>query len=176
MERLYRKALELDPNNAVNTGNFANFLHTVSKDYDEAERFYRKALELDPSDAHNTGTFAIFMHEIRKNQDEAEKLHRKALELNPDGFATRATYLEFLIMAARFEETADVSEELWRRASTELSGFTHVVALLRGLLLLFDGKDDVEALSRLKTLFQEGLYDVAWDFESVLSAAESRLV
>ena len=41
--------------------------------------------------------------------------------------------------------------------------------------MLLDGKDDVEALSRLKTLFQEGLHHETWRLEGVLSAAESRL-
>jgi Flp pilus assembly protein TadD len=45
-ERLYRKALELDPNNAVATVNFALFMQNVRKDSKEAERLYRKALEL----------------------------------------------------------------------------------------------------------------------------------
>ncbi len=50
-ERLYRKALELDPKNANNTGNFANFMKDIRENYDEAERLYRKALELDPKHA-----------------------------------------------------------------------------------------------------------------------------
>src|SRR5260370_1151490 len=54
-ERLYRKALELDPNDADYAGNFASFMKDVRKDYDEAERLYRKALELDPNHADHTG-------------------------------------------------------------------------------------------------------------------------
>jgi protein O-mannosyl-transferase len=47
-ERLYRKALELNPDDADNTGNFAMFMEDVRQNYDEAVKLYRKALELDP--------------------------------------------------------------------------------------------------------------------------------
>ena len=47
-ERLYRRALELDPGHAHHMGNFVEFMEKVRKNYDEAERLYRKALELDP--------------------------------------------------------------------------------------------------------------------------------
>jgi Flp pilus assembly protein TadD len=46
-ERLYRKALELDPNNAVATRNFAVFMNDVRKDSKEAERLNRRADLLD---------------------------------------------------------------------------------------------------------------------------------
>ncbi len=174
-EGVYRKALELDQNHAGNTGNFALFLHNVRKDYDEAERLYRKALNLDPSRAINTMNVAIFMYEIRKNYDEAQRLFRKALDLDPDNLTVRSNYLAFLIVAGRFGEAKELSDGLWGETSAEVSGFTPIVALRRGLLLLFDGKDDVEALSRLKTSFQEGLHDETWSSEAVVSAAESRL-
>jgi Flp pilus assembly protein TadD len=62
-ERLYRKALELDPKHATNTGNFASFMKAVRKDYDEAERLYRKAVALDPKDKHWTKQLTNFFKE-----------------------------------------------------------------------------------------------------------------
>lgn len=47
-ERLYRKALELDPSGAEIT-RIAEDLATVRGESDQADRFYRKALELDPT-------------------------------------------------------------------------------------------------------------------------------
>ena len=64
-ERLYRKALELDPNHAIYTTSFANFLSDVRKNYDEAEGFYRKALDLDPLNAWILKCYAAF-HKRRK--------------------------------------------------------------------------------------------------------------
>jgi protein O-mannosyl-transferase len=68
---------------ANHTGNFAIFLATIRKNYDEAERLFRKALQLDPNHAAHTLSFAIFLPTIRKNYDEAERLYRKASELDP---------------------------------------------------------------------------------------------
>ena len=148
----------------------------AEQDPQKREDIYREGLEQFPDSPELTWTFAIFMAEIRKDYDQSAQLYRKAMGLDPDDLINlRADYLEFLIVAGRFEEAAEVSEGLWRRATTEHSDVSPTVALCRGLLLLFDGKDDVEALSRLKTLFQEGLHDVEWRFEEVLSAAESIL-
>jgi protein O-mannosyl-transferase len=60
-ERLYRLALELDPEYARSTGNFADFMWEVRKDNNEAERLYRLALELDPEDASIGVSFAEFL-------------------------------------------------------------------------------------------------------------------
>ena len=68
-EKLYRQTLEIDPNNANNTGNLALFMNDIRKDYVEAEKLYRRALELDPNHSNNTGNFAIFMQTIHKDQE-----------------------------------------------------------------------------------------------------------
>jgi Flp pilus assembly protein TadD len=46
-EQLYRKALELDPNDAFATRNFALFMKDVRKNSKEAERLDRRADLLD---------------------------------------------------------------------------------------------------------------------------------
>ena len=63
-ERLYRLALELDPEHGGHTGNFALFMAEIRKDYDEAERLYRLALQLDPEHAGHAGNFALFMQSL----------------------------------------------------------------------------------------------------------------
>jgi protein O-mannosyl-transferase len=82
-EQLILKAVELDPNHANNTGNLAEFMYEVMKDYDEAERLYRRSLELDPKIAYHIAHFAQFLEKARQNYDEAERLYRKAMELEP---------------------------------------------------------------------------------------------
>jgi Tfp pilus assembly protein PilF len=47
-EKHYKKALELEPNNAAANGNYALFLEVIRKNYDQAEAYYKKALELEP--------------------------------------------------------------------------------------------------------------------------------
>jgi hypothetical protein len=53
-------------------------MHTVRKDYDEAEGLYRKALELDPNDVQRMNGLGWFLTAIRKRYDEAEPLLRRA--------------------------------------------------------------------------------------------------
>jgi len=170
-ESIYREGLKQFPDSLELTVNFAVFMDDIRKDYDEAERLYRKALDLDPNDVDSIGNFANFLHETRKDYDGAEPLYRKALDLDPDSPINKTNYLGFLIATGRFGEAKELSDGLRGKTSAEVSGLTPVVALLRGLLLLFDGKADVEALSRLKTSFQEGLHDERWSTEGVVSEA-----
>jgi len=112
-EAIYRDGIEDFPASAELTGNFALFLHDVTKNYDEAERVYRKALKLDPNNSVVTGNFAMFMHEVRKNYDEAERLYRKALELDPNNAsATR----NFALFMHDVRKNYDEAERLYRKA------------------------------------------------------------
>ena len=65
-ERLYRRAVELDPVHANNTGNFALFMDSVRKDYDEAARLYRRAVELDAGQEYWKKQLARFLKEHPK--------------------------------------------------------------------------------------------------------------
>jgi tetratricopeptide (TPR) repeat protein len=47
-EKHYKKALELEPNNAAANGNYALFLMKIHKKHDQAEKHYKKALKLEP--------------------------------------------------------------------------------------------------------------------------------
>ena len=46
-EEMYKRALETDPNNAINLGNYAWFLQDVRRDSDGAEEMYKRAVEAD---------------------------------------------------------------------------------------------------------------------------------
>ena len=46
-EKLYRKAIELDSNNAAAHNNLGLLLQTGRKDYDDAEQHYREAITAD---------------------------------------------------------------------------------------------------------------------------------
>ena len=81
-EKLYRKAIELDSNNAAAHNNLGLLLQTV-QDYDDAEQHYREAIELDPKHAWAHNNLGRLLHDVRKDYDGAEKLYRKAIELDP---------------------------------------------------------------------------------------------
>ena len=82
-EKLYRKAIELDSNNAAAHNNLGLLLQTGRKDYDDAEQHYREAIELDPKHAWAHNNLGWLLHDVRKDYDGAEKLYRKAIELDP---------------------------------------------------------------------------------------------
>jgi tetratricopeptide (TPR) repeat protein len=50
-EKYYKKALELEPDNANINNNYALFLKDIHKNDDQAEKHYKKALELKPDNA-----------------------------------------------------------------------------------------------------------------------------
>jgi tetratricopeptide (TPR) repeat protein len=112
-EAIYKEGLKDFPSSAELTGNFANFISGVRKDYDEAERLYRKALELDPKDADYTGNFAIFMSDVRKDYDEAERLYREALKLDPNNATHTGNFANFM---RTVRMNYDVAEGLYRKA------------------------------------------------------------
>ncbi|NCQ30379.1 MAG: tetratricopeptide repeat protein, partial [Armatimonadetes bacterium] len=82
-ERLFRRALELDPGNARHTGNLAAFIADIRKNHDEGERLYRRALELDPEHAANTSNFAELLL-VRGRFDECKQVLRRAWSLARD--------------------------------------------------------------------------------------------
>ena len=49
-EEYYQRAIEADPKDANNLGNYANFLCDQRQDYDKAEEYYQRAIEADPKD------------------------------------------------------------------------------------------------------------------------------
>ncbi len=83
-ERLYRRAVEVAPNDAKTVCQLARFLTRTGKDAGEAEPLFRRALELDPNDARINCTFAMYLKHDRKDYDEAEQLFRARCELAPN--------------------------------------------------------------------------------------------
>jgi tetratricopeptide (TPR) repeat protein len=78
----YRKAIELDPNNAIIHNDLGLSLHYQGKD-EEAIECYQKAIELDPNNATIHSNLGLSLH--NQGQDtEAIKCYRKAIELDPN--------------------------------------------------------------------------------------------
>jgi len=101
-ERLYREALELNPNQATAHGNYAILLWTVRADDAGAERHFRRSLELDPNRAYKQGSFAGFLLAHGKTE-EGRELLSKALS-NPS--LQTEHRLEFLFYRAAYEPAA----------------------------------------------------------------------
>ncbi len=95
-EKCYKKAIELEPENAETCRTYAMFLSNQRKKYDEAEKYYKKSLELKPDNAENFRTYAIFLSHERNDYNKAEDYYKKALELEPSNVMCYWTYAHFL--------------------------------------------------------------------------------
>lgn len=112
-EAEYREAISHCPRSPELAGNFAIFMTTVAKKYDEAERLYRNAIELAPNVVTYTGNYASFLWEVRKNYDEAERLYRKAVELDPKSAIHTGNFANFM---AHVRKNVDEAERLYNKA------------------------------------------------------------
>lgn len=168
-EEIFRAGIVDFPQSAELTGNFASFMHSERKEYDEAERLYRKALKLDPKGAVNTGNFANFMFGVRKDYDEAERLYRKALELDPNYAIHPGNFAQFLAGTGRLDEARDVAVRAWPLVAKQPSANHAEVAFTRWLLDRASDREGVDALGRLKTVLQTGFNRVPWSFDDLLA-------
>lgn len=173
-ERLYRKAIELNPNDGTQIGNFALFLHGVRGDYKEAEKYYRRALELNPNDATHTGNFALFMHEVRKDNDEAERLYSRALQLDPRS-PHAGNFAGFLLARGRLKEASEAATKAWDLVGHTPDQTAAEVAFYRALISAMEGRDDIKAIGRLKTILSGDFPRATGSFEEVLNAAREKL-
>jgi tetratricopeptide (TPR) repeat protein len=90
----YRKAIELDPNNAITHNDLGLSWYYQGQDA-EAIKSYRKAIELDPNNAIFYSNLGLSLQ--NQGQDaEAIESYRKAIELDPnDAFAHNNLGLSF---------------------------------------------------------------------------------
>ena len=82
-EEIYKEGIRKLPNSHELIGNYANFLHTIRKDYNNAEMYYKKALELDPEHAAYNGNYAGFLLGLGR-KIEGKKYLDKAFGLQKD--------------------------------------------------------------------------------------------
>lgn len=98
----YRRAVELNPNDATSHNNLANLLAEVEGDLTSAIRHYRRALEIDPPYA---SAYDNLGKALARTGDVAGAIVecRKALEVRPD-YAPAHVHLATLLAAGRPEE------------------------------------------------------------------------
>ncbi len=80
-EKIYKKAIETDPKDAVSHSNYANLFIMRGK-VKEAEEHYKKAIELNQNLAVAHYNYAKLLRQ-QGRQKEAEEHYKKALEINP---------------------------------------------------------------------------------------------
>lgn len=123
-EREFKRAVELDPKNAVAYVYYALLLTGLGR-FDEAEASFRRALELEPASQNVNRNYGNFLMIVRR-YDESEKQLRKTVELDPNfqvGYFALANTLQ---MQGRHAE----SVEAYARAR-EIAGNTEEAAAMR---------------------------------------------
>jgi tetratricopeptide (TPR) repeat protein len=96
-EELYRQAIDADPNNATNLGNYAVFLYQVRGDTDRAEELYRRAIDADPNHANNLGNYAQFLFAQRRDNEAIQHVDEALAE--PDALAPLRLEIAFYLYA-----------------------------------------------------------------------------
>ncbi len=81
-EAAYRKAIELDPQNALSWHNLGILLQNHLNRPEEAESAFRTAIELDPKDARTWNNFGVLLADHLNRPEEAESAFRKASGLD----------------------------------------------------------------------------------------------
>ena len=112
-EKYYLNAIEADPKNARNLGNYANFLYEQRRYYDKAEEYYQRAIEADPKNADQLGNYANFLWKQRQDYDKAEEYYQRAIEANPKDADHLGNYAVFL---KKQRQDYDKAEAYYQRA------------------------------------------------------------
>lgn len=123
-EREFKRALELDPKNAVAYLSYALLLTGLGR-FEEAEANYRRALELEPASQNINRNYGNFLMIVRRYY-ESEKQLKKTVELDPNfqiGYFSLANTLQ---LQGRYAE----SVEAYARAR-EIAGNTEEAAAMR---------------------------------------------
>ena len=112
-EKYYLNAIEADPKNARNLGNYANFLYEQRQDYDKAEKYYQRAIKADPKNTDHLGNYAVFLKKQRQDYDKAEEYYQRAIEANPKDADHLGNYANFLW---KQRQDYDKAEAYYQRA------------------------------------------------------------
>ncbi|WP_353815262.1 tetratricopeptide repeat protein [Agromyces sp. SYSU T00266] len=94
-EALFRRAVELDPDNYLYAWSLGGFLVRRDGDTSEAETYLRRAYQLAPDNLELAWFVAAFLESDQGELDEAERIYRTLLERDPENSETLRRYAVF---------------------------------------------------------------------------------
>lgn len=83
-ERYYKKAIKVEPTNALLHANYGWFLESVRSSLDGAEKAYRRALKVEPNYVPALFNLARLKDVSRNDAHNGGRLYRRVLKLQPD--------------------------------------------------------------------------------------------
>lgn len=154
-ENNFRKAIELNPHDALSHYNLGLLLAEDSIRVREAEAAYRKAIELEPGNARYIYRLALLLHENLHKLEEAEIAYRQAIALMPDDPFFYGGLISLLVQQSRHAEALSLSVNM--RAMLSASGNWYGLAALDATL----GNTEA-AIECLREASQEASFDRQW--------------
>ena len=154
-ENSFRKAIELNPHDAVAYYNLGLLLAEDSIRTSEAEAAYRKAIELEPGNARYLCRLALLLHENLHKLDEAEIAYREAISLMPDDPFFYGGLISLLVQQSRQAEALSLGANV--RAMLSASGNWYGLAALEATL-----ENTEAAIEYLREASQKASFDRQW--------------
>lgn len=104
-ERSFRRAIELDPNNADGYGGLA-FQMTALGRMDEAEEYYKRALSREPVSLTLNRAYGAFL-QIARRHDESVAQLKKTIDLDPGFVLAHLTLANTYQIQGKYSEAVD---------------------------------------------------------------------
>jgi TolB-like protein/Flp pilus assembly protein TadD len=111
-EESYRRAIELNPNNADARSSYSNLLNILGRS-DEAMKQIDIALKLDPFNPKIKSFYGIDLMFVRRF-DDAVTAFREALDINPDQDLAASNIVSALFLADREKEAMEMLRSRWK--------------------------------------------------------------
>ncbi|MDO4718435.1 MAG: AAA family ATPase [Propionibacteriaceae bacterium] len=162
---LYHRAFVNYPDEILISGNYANFLTNLRKDYDQAEKYYLKAIANDPNHVVNLGNYAAFLKQVRRDYGGAEEYCRRALASDPNAAWILGNYAQLCFIRGRDSEGTDLALRALGLAS---AGEEPLLAECHFYLFAHSEAHRVESGTALKELLARGISTGEWDFSQNL--------
>ncbi|HOU02946.1 MAG TPA: TIR domain-containing protein [Bacteroidales bacterium] len=117
-EESFRKAIELNPNNAEAHSAYSHLLNILGRP-DEAMKHIETALELDPLNSRIRSFYGVNLMFVHR-YDEAVKAFREALDLSPTQGIAVINIVNALYLGGREEEAIEMLRSRWKDNSVYL--------------------------------------------------------
>lgn len=113
-ERLYLRALELNPEFPNVLHDYAIFLWRFREDVPKAQEYIDRAIAVDPGDdGLHLGNYANFIWEVGKDADRAEHLFGRAVSV---ATATPESFIQYAVFAQNERHDYRLADRLFREA------------------------------------------------------------
>lgn len=160
LNRFYRRAMELDPNNPKVRLEMGKALLMIGE-IEEARNFFQKTIELDPKS--NEAYFQLgVVLQIEKKLEEAEQMFLKALDLQADNANVYNNLGAALLEQKRYEEAIQYLNKALDIAPEHINARYNLGMCFWGLGRTHDAIEEYRHVLRLKPEWATAASSLAW--------------